>query len=58
MTDLQIYLLGLAKFIGNFWLVFIYIIAALIFLGRHEKLEEKRLEKAIKRQKARRIYND
>lgn len=56
LSDFQLFLYGLYGFICNFWLVFIYIIAALIQLWRWEKREEKRMEKAIKKRDAKRVY--
>ncbi len=57
MNDLQIYLLALEKVILNFWPVLIITTAMLIRLWRWERLEKKRMEKAIKRDKLKRIYH-
>lgn len=56
MNDLQIYLSALEKVTLNFWPVVIYILATLIYLGRRERLEKKRMEKAIKRDKLKRVH--
>ena len=56
MNDLQIYLLALEKVILNFWPVLIITTAMLIRLWRWERLEKKRMEKAIKRDKLKREY--
>lgn len=55
MNDLQIYLLALEKVILNFWPVLIITTAMLIRLWRWERLEKKRMEKAIKRDKLKRV---
>ena len=56
MNDLQIYLLALEKVILNFWPVLIITTAMLIRLWRWERLEKKRMEKAIKRDKLKRVH--
>jgi uncharacterized membrane protein YciS (DUF1049 family) len=56
MTDLQIFLAGLLKIIWNFKFPLFYFIVGLAVIGRREKLEKERAEKAIKRLNTQRMY--
>lgn len=57
MTDKQLFMAGLMKIAWNFKLVLFFIIIGLAVIGRREKLEKERAEKAIKRDKLKREYN-
>lgn len=50
--------MGWFGIIKNFWPVLIFLIIKIPDLRRWERDEEKRLEKAVKRDKSKRIYND
>lgn len=56
MTDKQIFMAGLMKIAWNFKLVLFFIIIGLAVIGRREKLEKERAEKAIKRLNTQRMY--
>jgi len=48
MTNIQLYFKGLIGIADNFWPVFIYIIAALIFYGGLRKLKKREWKKLLK----------
>lgn len=56
MTDLQICLLVLAKFIKSIWPVLAYSIVGLAIIWRSEKPEKERIAKIIKRKKLKRKH--
>lgn len=57
LSDLQLYVMGWFGIIKNFWPVLIFLIIKIPDLRRWEQNEEKKLEKAIKRDKLKREYH-